>query len=180
MFWAFIAIIAAVLLTITLTNRGIVRVIGGVLLAGLIVFGVILRLVNEPGPDSERQRGSPTSPTAAVAAIPLDSLKVDDLKLTGGGAPFELRGTVENLSDDTRVRSFTIRIVRRDCYEGALDPSGCAVVWQDQHWISLSVPAQSQRNFASSFYARTPVSRVRGTLRDEFKLVAATGEPEKP
>lgn len=176
MFWAFIAVIAATLLAITLSNRGIVRVIGGVLLAGLIVFGVVLRLANEPGPDPERSRGKPASPVAASTAIPLDSLQVDELKLTGGGAPFELRGTIQNLSATTRVRSITLRIVRRDCYEGALDPTGCAVVWQDQHWISVSVPPESERPFATSFYARTPVSRLRGTLKDEFRLLSATGE----
>jgi hypothetical protein len=175
-FWAFIALIAATLLAITLTNRGIVRVIGGVLLVGLFVFGVVLRLANAPGPDSERTRGKPASPVAATTAIPLESIKVEELKLTGGGAPFELRGNIQNASADTRVRSITLRIVRRDCYEGALDPSGCVVVWQDQHWISVSVPPESERKFATSFYARTPVSRLRGTLKDEFRLIAATGE----
>ena len=180
MFWAFIAIIAVTLLAITLTNRGIVRVIGGVLLAGLIVFGVVLRLANEAGPDPEGQRGKPSSPAAAVTAIPLDSIKLEGLKLTGGGAPFELRGTVQNLSPDTRVRSLTLRIVRRDCYEGALDPSGCVVIWQDQHWMSISVPPNSQRDFANTFYARTPITRQRGALKDEFRLVSASGAAEGP
>jgi hypothetical protein len=175
-FWAVIAIVAVTLLVITLSNRGVVRVIGGALLAGLIVLGVALRLANEPSPDGERTRGKPTAPVAAISAIPLESVKVEDLKLTGGGAPFELRGTIQNLSSDTQVRSVTLRIVRRDCYEGALDPSGCVVVWQDQHWISVNVPPESQRQFATSFYARTPVSRLRGTLKDEFRLVSATGE----
>lgn len=175
-FWVFIAVIAITLLAITLTNRGVVRVIGGVLLAGLFVFGVVLRLANDPGPDSERMRGKPASPVAAATAIPLDAIKVDELKLSGGGAPFELRGHIQNLSADTHIRSVTLRVVRRDCYEGALDPSGCVVVWQDQHWISVNVPPDSERSFAASFYARTPVSRLRGTLKDEFRLVAATGE----
>ncbi|HEY8540128.1 MAG TPA: hypothetical protein VIL28_14760 [Steroidobacteraceae bacterium] len=179
MFWAFIAVIALTLLAITLSNRGIVRAIGGVLLAGLLVVGLVLRL----GGRVESQdgvRGKPTSPAAAIAAIPLDAIAVEDLKLTGGGAPFELQGRIENASKDTRVRSITLQIVRRDCYEGALDPSGCAVVWQDQHWIAVDVPPESERRFATSFYARTPVSRVHGTLKDEFKLVAATGEPATP
>jgi hypothetical protein len=177
-FWAFIAAIAVTLLAITLTNHGVVRVIGGVLLAGLLVFGLVLRLGNVTGPDPDNQRGRPTSPAAAVTAIPLDSIKVNDLKLTGGGAPFELRGSVQNMSADTHVRSITLRIVRRDCFEGALDPTGCAVIWQDQHWIPLNVPPESERKFDSSFYARAPVSRLRGTLKDEFRLVAATGEPQ--
>jgi hypothetical protein len=178
-FWAFIAVIALTLLTITLTNRGIVRIIGGVLLVGLLVFGLVLRLGNETGPDPEGMRGKPSSPATAVTSIALDSIEVDQLELAGGGAPFELRGHVQNLSVDTRIRSLTLRVIRRDCYEGALDPSGCVVVWQDQHWIALSVPPNSARDFESSFYARTPVSRVRGTIKDEFKLIAATGQPDE-
>jgi len=178
-FWAFIAVIALSLLAITLSSRGVVRAVGGVLLAGLLVFGLVLRLANEPGPDPD-QRGKPTSPAAAVTSIPLDAIKVADLKLTGGGAPFELRGTIQNLSGDTRVRSITLRIVRRDCFEGALDPTGCAVIWQDQHWIPVNVPPDAERKFDASFYARAPVSRLRGTMKDEFRLVAASGEPATP
>lgn len=164
------------LLAITLTNRGIVRVIGGVMLAGLIVLGLVLRLANQAGPASGPARGKPMSPAAAVAAIPLDAIKVEGLKLTGGGAPFEVRGSIHNLSEDTRVRSIALRLTRRDCFDDALDPSGCVVIWQDQHWVFTIVPPQSERQFATSFYARTPVSPVRGTLKDEFRLVAATGE----
>jgi hypothetical protein len=178
-FWAFIAVIALTLLAITLSNRGIVRAIGGVLLAGLLVVGLVLRLGGR-AQNEDDVRGKPTSPAAAIAAIPLDTIAVDDLKLSGGGAPFELQGRIENTSKDTRIRSITLQIVRRDCYEGALDPSGCVVVWQDQHWVSVNVPPESERRFAASFYARTPVSRIRGTLKDEFKLVAATGEPAAP
>jgi hypothetical protein len=177
-FWAFIAVIALSLLAITLSSRGIVRIVGGVMLAGVLVFGLVLRLANETGPDPDNQRGKPTSPASAVTTIPLDEIKVAELKLTGGGAPFELHGTVQNMSSDTRVRSITLRIVRRDCFEGALDPTGCAVIWQDQHWIPVNVPPESERKFDASFYARAPVSRLRGTLKDEFRLVAATGEPE--
>ncbi len=177
-FWAVIAVIAVALLTITLTNRGIVRVIGGVALAGLFVFGLVLRLANAPGPDAERVRGKPSSPAAAITAIPLEAIKVDSLTLSGGGAPFELRGRIENLNTDIRLRSITLSVVRRDCFEGALDPSGCVVIWQDRHWISVSVPPESEREFASSFYARTSISRPRGTIKDEFTLIAATGEPQ--
>jgi hypothetical protein len=178
-FWIFIAVIAASLLAITLTNRGVVRLIGAVLLAGLFLFGVVLRLSTD-STEGQEARGKPTSPATAVTAIPVDQIEVDGLTLTGGGAPFELRGKVRNTNSDTRVRSITLRIVRRDCYEEATDPSGCAAIWQDQHWIAVNVPPGEQRAFATTFYARTPVSKLRGTLKDEFSLIAATGEPEQP
>jgi hypothetical protein len=179
-FWAFAAVILITLLTITVSNRGIVRVIGSVTLVGLLIFGVVYRLSRGVSPDPESTRGTPSSPASAIAAIPLDAIKVEDLKLTGSGAPFELRGTIQNSSEDTRIRSFTLRIVRRDCFEGAIDPSGCVVIWQDQHWVSVNVPPESERKFASSFYAHTTVPRARGTIRDEFKLVAATGGAVTP
>jgi hypothetical protein len=178
-FWIFIAVIAATLLAITLKNRGVVRVIGAVLLAGLLLFGVVLRLTTDDT-QVQAERGRPTSPATAVTAIPVDQIEIDGLQLTGGGAPFELRGKVRNTSADTRVRSITLRIVRRDCYEEAIDPSGCAAIWQDQHWIAVNVPPEEQRTFATTFYARTPVSKLRGTLKDEFTLIAATGDSADP
>ncbi len=175
MFWAFIAIIAATLLAITLSNRGVVRVIGAVLLVAVLLSGVVIRLMSDAS-DLEGQRGDPSSPAAAVNAIELDPIQVDNLQLTGGGAPFELRGRISNASTDTHVRSITLRIARRDCHQDSQDPSGCTLIWQDQQWIPVNVPADSERTFTTSFYARTPVSRLRGTLKDEFSLVAATGE----
>ena len=54
-----------------------------------------------------------------------DGAVTDSLRMSGGGAPFELRGRIANNTTDTTLRSVTIRVTRRDCYEGALDPSGC-------------------------------------------------------
>jgi hypothetical protein len=179
-FWAFAAVVVITLLTITLSNRGPVRVMGGVVLAGLLVFGLVYRLGRDATPDVEGIRGRPSAPAAAIAAIPLDAIELEDLRLTGSGGPFELRGVVKNAAASHRVRSVTLRIVRRDCFEGALDPSGCAVIWQDRHWLAVNVPAESERKFATSFYAHTTVPRPRGTIKDEFALIAATGEASEP
>jgi hypothetical protein len=175
-FWAFAAVIVISLLAITLSNRGPVRVVGGMVLAGLLVFGLMYRLGREASPDPEGMRGQPSSPAAAIAAISLDAIKIEGLRLTGSGAPFELRGVVQNTAAGHRIRSLTLRIARRDCFEGSLDPSGCAVIWQDRHWMAVDVPPESERKFATSFYAHTTVPRPRGTIEDEFVLLAATGE----
>jgi hypothetical protein len=177
-FWAFAASVLILILTITISNRGVVRVIGGVVLAALLVVGVVQRLRTGSSPEGER--GKPASPAAVVAAIPLESIQVHELKLTGSGAPFELRGSIQNASTQTRLRTLTVQIVRRDCFESAIDPTGCAVIWQDRHWLKVDVPPQSERRFATSFYAHTTVPRARGTVKDEFKLVAATGHPHTP
>ena len=72
-FWAFIAILAVTLLVITLNGRGAARVVGGALLAGLLVLGLVLRLGSKSETEVEQPtRGRPTSPAAAVRAIPLD------------------------------------------------------------------------------------------------------------
>lgn len=49
-------------------------------------------------------------------------IAVEDLRMTGGGAPFELRGRIVNNTSDTALKTVTIRLTRRDCYEGAVDP----------------------------------------------------------
>jgi hypothetical protein len=179
-FWAFAACILIIILTITISNRGVVRVIGVIVLAALLVVGLAQRLSNRGDPHPDGQRGKPASPGAAIAAVPLDEIKVDELKMSGSGAPFELRGSIHNASTDMRLQSLTLRIVRRDCFDGAIDPSGCVLIWQDQHWIKVDLAPQSERKFATSFYAHTNVPRARGTIKDEFKLVAATGQPQTP
>jgi len=180
-FWAFAAIVIVILLAITISNRGVVRIIGGVLLAACLAAGLAQRLGYTPSLDApEQQRGRPTSPATAIEAMPLESIKIESPRLSGSGAPFELRGRVVNSSDTHRVNSLTVRIVRRDCYEGAIDPSGCVVIWQDQHWLRLAVLPGEEREFATSFYAHATVPRARGEIKDEILVVAATGEPVSP
>jgi hypothetical protein len=103
-------------------------------------------------------------------------IKLDEIKLTGSGAPFELRGEVTNGSPELRLRTITVRIIRRDCYEGAIDPSGCATLWQDRHWINISVPPQQARQFAVSIWPHGALPRTRGSIKDEFTVVSAVGE----
>lgn len=100
----------------------------------------------------------------------------EELRLSGGGAPYELRGRIVNKSKDSALRSVTIRLTRRDCYLGALDPTGCARLWQDDHWIAITVPANESREFVEAIWAHGDAPRARGTLQDTFELIAATGE----
>jgi len=107
----------------------------------------------------------------------------ENLHLSGSGAPFELRGRIANNTGDITLRSVTIRLIRRDCYEGAVDPSGCAKLWQDDHWIALAVPAGQSRDFVEAIWMHGNAPRARGTMQDTFELIAAAGEGvelEKP
>jgi hypothetical protein len=158
-----------------------IGVIGCVLLGAMLTWGVIQRLRGSADDDEPQvqQRGRPASPAAALQAIAPDQVQVDDLKLTGGGAPFELRGRIENKSD-ALLKSITLLVTRRDCHEGALDPTGCAVLWQDRHWISISIPPAQSREFSNSVWMRGAAPGGRGTVKDSFTVVAASGEIALP
>lgn len=153
-------------------------VVGCVVLGVMLAWGMVQRLLgNDPEQtQSTPQRGRPTSPAAALQSVPLDLVVADGLQLSGGGAPFELKGRIENRSRDVLLKSVTIRMTRRDCYEGALDPSGCALLWQDQHWTTVAIPPGQSRDFAASIWMRGAAPRPRGILQDKFEVIAAAGE----
>jgi hypothetical protein len=158
-----------------------VGIIGCVLLGAMLTWGVVQRL-RTPADENEprvQQRGRPTSPGAVVQVVAPDQVQVEDLKLTGGGAPFELQGLIENRSG-ALLKSITLQVARHDCYEGALDPTGCAVLWQDRHWISVSIPPGQSREFSSSVWMRGAAPRPRGVAKDSFTVVAASGEIALP
>jgi hypothetical protein len=100
----------------------------------------------------------------------------ENLHLSGGGAPFELRGRIANHTSDVTLRSVTIRLTRRDCYADAVDPSGCVKLWQDDHWIAVTVPAGEARDFVDVIWMHGNAPRARGTVQDAFELIAVTGE----
>jgi hypothetical protein len=154
-----------------------VGVVGCVLLGAMLTWGVIQRL-RGPADDAApqvQQRGRPASPVTAMQAIEPEQVQLANVKLTGGGAPFELTGRIGNRSD-ALLKSITVLVTRHDCYEGALDPSGCVVAWQDKHWISIAIPPGEARDFSSSVWMRGAAPRTRGTVKDSFAVVAASGE----
>lgn len=182
MYWILATIF--ILIALVVPRLRPVGIIGCVLLGAMLLWGVVERLRGGNAGDDEpvaQQRGRPTSPAAALQTISPDLVVVDNLQLTGGGAPFELGGRIENKSD-ALLRSVTVLVTRRDCYEGALDPSGCVVSWQDRHWVPVSVPPGQSRDFSISVWMRgaSPRARgARGTLKDSFEVVAASGEIKK-
>ena len=177
MYWILATIF--ILIALAVPRLRPVGVIGCVLLGAMLLWGVIERLRggDRDGPVLQ-QRGRPTSPATVMQPIALDRIVVDSLRLSGSGAPFELSGRIQNKSD-VQLRSVTVLVTRRDCYEGALDPSGCVVLWQDRHWVPVSVPTEQAREFSTSVWMRGAAPRPRGTLKDSFEVVAASGEIKK-
>lgn len=176
MYWILATIFIVVALAVPRLRP--VGVIGCVLLGAMLTWAMVQRL-RGPGDDARppvQQRGRPSSPAAFQQVIAPEQVLVDNLQMTGGGAPFELRGRIENKSD-VLLKSITLQVTRRDCYQGALDPTGCAVLWQDRHWISIAIPPGQARDFSSSVWMRGAAAPgVRGTVKDSFEVVAASGE----
>jgi hypothetical protein len=173
-------ILAAVFIVIALTRPRLrpLGIVGCVVLGLMLGWGMLQRLRGEDPAQAPaaQQRGKPVSPAAALHAVPLSMVAAEDLHMSGSGAPFELRGRIVNKTSDVMLRSITIHVLRRDCYDGAIDPSGCARLWQDEHWIALTVPAGQSRDFVESIWMHGNAPRPRGTVQDTFELIAATGE----
>jgi len=173
-------ILAAICILVALTNPRLrpLGVVGGVVLCAMLAWAMVQRLRGEDAAQTQaaQERGRPSSPAAAQRSIPLTMITAEGLRLSGGGAPFELRGRVVNSTTDTTLKTVTIRVTRRDCYEGAVDPSGCVKLWQDDHWIAIAVPARQTRDFVDSIWMHGNAPRARGTVQDTFELIGATGE----
>lgn len=176
MYW----ILAAVFILVALTNPRLrpLGVVGCVVLGAMLGWGMLQRLRGEDAAQTPavQERGRPSSPAAAPRSIPLSMVAADNLRLSGGGAPFELRGRIVNSTSDTALTSVTIRVIRHDCYEGAVDPSGCVRLWQDDRWIAIAVPAGQARDFVDSIWMHGNAPRPRGTIKDAFEVIAAAGE----
>jgi hypothetical protein len=172
-------VLAAIFLLVALTAPRLrpVGIAGSVILVVMLGWGMLERLRGKEPEGTSPGRGSPSAPTSAVRSFPLAELSGEDLQIAGSGAPYELRGRVTNRSSDLRLRSFTAEIARRDCFEGALDPSGCVVLWQSRQWVDVGIAPGEVREFASQFWTRGDVPRARGKIQDEVTIVAADGVP---
>jgi hypothetical protein len=179
MYWILAA--AFLLIALLVPRLRVLGIVGCIIMGVMLGWGMVQRLRGTDPAQVEtsgQQRGRPGSPAAELRAVPITLIDAEGLQLTGSGAPFELRGRIVNRSPDLSLKSVTIRLERRDCYEGALDPSGCVTLWADEHWIAVSVPPQSARDFADSIWMRGAAPRPRGTVRDQFRILAATGEAD--
>jgi len=172
--------LAAICILVALTNPRLrpLGVVGGVVLCAMLGWAMVQRLRGEDAAQTQaaQERGKPSSPATTQRSIPLTMIKAEDLRLSGGGAPFELRGRIANNATDVTLRSVTIRLTRRDCYADAVDPSGCVKLWQDEHWIAITVPAGQSRDFVDVIWMHGNAPRARGTVQDAFELIAASGE----
>lgn len=177
MYWVLAAVV--VLITLLIPRLRPLSIAGGVILGVLLAWGVVQRWRAPSDEGETMERGRPTTPGLTLSALDLARVIPSNLKLSGSGAPYVFSGTIANESADEWIRSVTILVTRRDCYDGALDPTGCVLMWQDRHWIDVTVPPTEQRDFSVSIWSRGAAPRPRGQLRDEFELVAAAGETRR-
>jgi hypothetical protein len=173
-----LATVCIVIIALAIPRLRPLGIVGCIVLGSMLGWGMVQRLRgNDPGQTpAVEQRGRPTSPAAAPRSVPLSLVAAENLRLSGDGAPFELRGRIVNNATDTALKSVTIRLTRRDCYEGALDPSGCVKLWQDERWIALSVPPRQARDFVEAIWMHGNAPRARGTVQDTFEVIAATAQ----
>ncbi|HEY4366584.1 MAG TPA: hypothetical protein VGN07_05060 [Steroidobacteraceae bacterium] len=174
MYWILAAIF--LILAVAVPRVRIPAIICCVVMGLMLSWGMVQRLRGPSATDPPAPvRGLP-SPAVATRAFPLDAVDLTELKMVGGGAPFDLRGRIANRSHDQRLISVTLQITRRDCFEGALDPSGCVTLFEDRRFIPVAIAPQEEREFAASFFAHGSAMRPRGTTKDEFVLVSAEGQ----
>ena len=148
MYWILAA--AFLLIALLVPRLRPLAIVGCIIMGVMLGWGMVQRLRGTDPAQVEtsgQQRGRPSSPAAELRAVPITLVDAEDLRLTGSGAPFELRGRIVNRATDVALKSVTIRLERRDCYEGALDPSGCVTLWADEHWIAVPVPPQGSARF---------------------------------
>lgn len=168
------ALILLVVLTLILGIKRIWTVLGLVVVC-LFAIAVFRRLTTAP---EEAVEKPPTfTPAAAIESLPADQAQADDLSISGSTAPWAFRGTIINHNKEHTLLSATIRITRRDCFEGALDASGCVVLWEGSKRVNLEIPPGQQQQFLEAISPHGSVTRAQGTLKDEFQLTGLTGRP---
>jgi hypothetical protein len=169
------AIILLVALTLILGVKRIWTVLG-LVAVGLLVFAIGRRIATTPDVQLNTSPATIT-PAAAIESLPVDQAEITDLKITGSTAPWSFTGTVINRNPEHTLLSATIHVIRRDCYEGALDPSGCVTLWETKKRVNLQIPPGKQQSFVEQMSPRGSVARPKGVLKDEFEVLGLTGRP---
>lgn len=175
MLWILFSVALLVMVIVSGSHR--LRVVFAVLALTMLIIGVTVRLKSEH--DHAGDPANVTPPAATISPsvqIEVSNVVASDLKMAGSGAPWELTGSIENRLPQQALRSITFRITRSDCYEGALDPSGCVVLWQGDHQIELRVPPHESRAFSSSIWPHGTAARAKGTVKDEIKVIGTIAD----
>jgi len=176
-------LLALVLVIVAISIVGIRRVGLAVALAlgALLILAIVRRLTTEPMPDADLARQQlPSTPGVPVVSVPLDAVQALGLELSGSGAPFDFSGRIVNSSTELTLASITFNLERLDCYEQALDPSGCEVLWRGEKTVYLTVPPGEERRFAIAVWARDSVPKARGNRRDVFEIATVSGRRMEP
>lgn len=150
----------------------------GLVLAG--VFAVVLlwamqRSNVDVGVAPNKTTAAKTATLSAITALPLEIVQVDNLRLTGNGAPWRFTGRLINISQQYQISSANFDITRDDCYAGAGSPSGCLTVWRGKQTVAIVIPPQQARDFNIEIWLHGSALRLKGSPQDQFKLTALTG-----
>jgi hypothetical protein len=161
----FLLLAVAILLACTRRFRKVGLIMASVLLLLLLWFSA--RVVNESG--SVNNATSSSSSSAAAIARPAAQLSA--LKLAGNGAPWQLTGSVQNISAAT-IHSLTISIQRFDCPNATAPLSDCVLLWQGSHVPRITLTSGASARLDERFYSHEEIPRLRGVARDQVDLTA--------
>lgn len=159
-------ILLAISLVLAFTRR--YRKLGFSLSAVLLLL-LVWFTVHQPQTMSEPAVRSSSS---AVASMPVTSVQLLDLRLSGDGAPWLLSGSLLNVSA-AALKSIELQIVRWDCPTATSPISECQMLWQGQHIIRKPLMAGGNAKLDERFYSHESAPRPQGVTRDQFTVTAA-------
>lgn len=174
-----IALVVAMLLAIKPKHR---RPALG--MAGVIVLLIVWQLFEAAHEDrsavADMQAVRTRSPSASPADIPgeqsKDQISLQDMMLSGNGAPWSIQGKISNRANVV-VRSVKIRITRLSCSSELAVDETCQLVWQGDDEIRKTIQPGTSVEFAEKIWTHTPVSRSVSGLRDTFEVIKVESLP---
>lgn len=158
-----ILLFVALLLAVSRRYRRIGLWSSGVLLL-LVVWQLINSVVNMEKPAVAVVAPAPSSASTSLA---LDTVQLQQMVLSGSGAPWLLTGEVTNTST-AQINAVKVQIIRRSCETVDLPDSRCEVLWQGEPTLRIRLLARDSQRVEEKIWSHSPVPRPKGVVRDSF------------
>ncbi|MGC3981256.1 MAG: hypothetical protein QM808_08365 [Steroidobacteraceae bacterium] len=112
-----------------------------------------------------------TSSSSNTSVKELPTAQLQDVQLTGNGAPWRLTGSVQNTSNFA-LRALTLNIERLDCPAADAKSTDCTLLWRGSRVTRVEVAPMGNGKIDESFYSHDAVPRLSGVARDGITLTA--------
>jgi len=164
----FILLLVSVLLAFTPRFRRIGLTSFAVLVA--LLLWITIRETQQP--DEPSQTSSVRSNSSSTSAATQPRAKIIVMQLDGRGAPWHLKGSVQNVSDSP-IQWLSLNMERYDCPTDIAALTDCSLLWQGVHPARLPIAAGATGKIDDSFYSHGPVPTQKGVLRDRIIMADA-------